>query len=513
MKITLISVDETIAMLGVRDISAILKQAGHEVKLFSMQGFTAKRYYNTRQLDLLKEYIQGDQLIGVSSMAINRQKSLQVLELARKLGIMTIWGGIYPTLFPGESSKYADYVCVGEGDGTILDFVEAVENSQPPEHINNIAYLDKHTGQCVVNPLRPLLRDLDSQPFPDHHLENQHILIDEDLYTIAEYFANQKYQSGRSLYVYAYSSRGCPYSCTFCSNSKLNDMHRNEKMRIRNKSIDRVINELIVLKEIYWNFKKVWIVDDSFLTRNETVLQEFKEKYMKHIHLPLDFFAAPNMLTYSKMEALLPIDVSLIRVGVQSGSPRTLKEIYHRPIRNKYVIEASRVLSDINKKHNTTINAVYQFIINNPYEEAEDLIKTIKLIKQIKPPFYISIFFLTYFPGSKLYERVVADGIIRKDNDRSDQEFLADNYKNHLTINTKNLYLNSVLFWMHGEVSKYFIGCIPRILVSLLISRPMIFIHNRLKPLVMIYNKIAHKLQKPLSEFLNSFLTNNHKTY
>jgi radical SAM superfamily enzyme YgiQ (UPF0313 family) len=512
MKITLISVDETIAMLGVRDISAILKQAGHEVKLFSMQGFTAKRYYNARQLEILEEYIKGDQLIGVSSMAINRQKSLQILELARKLGIMTIWGGIYPTLFPAESCQYADYVCVGEGDGAILDFVNHFENSQPLEQIKNIAYLDKHTGQCVVNPLRPLLRDLDSQPLPDHDLDNQQILIDEDLYSIAEYLLNPEHQSGRSLYIYAYSSRGCPYSCTFCSNSKLNDMHRNEKSRIRNKSIDRVIKELTVLKEIYWNFKKVWIVDDSFLTRDETVLQEFKEKYIKHINLPLDFFAAPNMLKYSKMETLLPIDVSLIRVGVQSGSPHTLKEVYNRPIRNKYVTEASRVLYDINKKHNTTINAVYQFIINNPYEEARDLIETIKLIRRIKPPFYISIFFLTFFPGSKLYERAVADGIIRQENDRSDQEFLADNFKNHLTVKTKNLYLSSVLFWMHGEASKHFIGCIPRILVRFLISGPMIFIHNRLKPLVMIYNKIAHKLQKPLSEFLNSFLKNNHKT-
>ena len=55
MKITLISVDETVAMLGVRDISAILKQAGHEVKLLSMQGFTAKRQYNARQLEILEE--------------------------------------------------------------------------------------------------------------------------------------------------------------------------------------------------------------------------------------------------------------------------------------------------------------------------------------------------------------------------------------------------------------------------------------------------------------------------
>jgi radical SAM superfamily enzyme YgiQ (UPF0313 family) len=209
------------------------------------------------------------------------------------------------------------------------------------------------------------------------------------------------------------------------------------------------------------------------------------------------------------MEALLPIDVSLIRIGVQSGSSHTLKDIYNRPIRNNYVLEASKVIYDLNEKHHTSISAVYQFIINNPYEKSRDLIETVRLIKQIKPPFWISVFFLTYFPGSKLYDRALADGIICRENDRSDQEFLADNYKNHLTINTRNLYLNSVLFWMHGQAGKYFVGCTPRIMIRFLISRPMLFIHSRIKRLVLIYNKIIHRFQKPLSVFLNSFIKKN----
>lgn len=505
MKICLISVDETIAMLGVRDLSAVLKQKGFEVKVLSMQGTPGQKVFNEKQLGHLADFIADRELVGVSCMALNKQKAKQVLELARQQGKRTVWGGVYPTLSPRECCEDADYVCVGEGEGFMVDLVTALAKGQPVTGIENLAYWDPTARKCVINPLRPYMTELDAQPFPDHDIEHQSIIVEDEISTIAEFIRREKQQSGRNLYIYLYSSKGCPYSCTYCSNSKLNEIYGFEPKRVRFKSFERVIAELRELHGIYHDFKKVWIMDDSFFTRSAEQLRRFKTEYVKYINLPLDFFIAANMLTEEKLEALLPIDISLIRVGIQSGSANTLKNVYNRPIEIDAIRKAGETLFKINQKHNVTINAVYQIIINNPYETDDDLLQTIKLIQSLKPPFYLSTFFLIFFPGSKLHDRAVADGILNQKPDSSDQEFLAENYENHFSMTTKNLYLNSVLFWMHGRANRHFVGCLPRVLINLLISRPVVKMHRYLSGWVMRYNKYAHAHQITLAEFLDSF--------
>lgn len=509
MRITLISVDETVSMLGLRDISSVLKNAGYDIGVLSMQGTLQNKIYSNKQLEILEGYINGSQLVGVSSMAVNKLKAKQVLAVAKKMGIVTVWGGIHPTLFPEECCKYSDFVCIGEGEDTILELAEAIRYSRNMNSIKNLAFIEKDIGNFVRNPVRPIIHDLDAQPYPDHDIYQQHILINDELLTISEYLKDINNRSGRNIYIYLYTSKGCPYSCTYCSNSKMNEVYSNTSAKVRFKSVKRIIEELKILKDIYYFMEKVWIMDDSFLNRSEKTIEEFKNEFIKHISKPLDFFATPNMVTYQKIKALLPIDISLIRIGIQSGSNNTLKNIYNRPIDTKYVLNAGNIIFEINKDYKTNINVVYQLIINNPYESESDLLETIKLIRKIQPPFYLSTFFLIFLPGSKLYERAISDGIVSTENDGSDEEFLAENYKNHLSKNSKNLYLNSVLFWMHGRASRFFIGCVPRVLLGFIIFKPIILLHTRLKKVVLFYNGRVHRKQKTLKEFLNALVKNN----
>ena len=80
--------------------------------------------------------------------------------------IPIIWGGIHPTISPEACLNYADYVCIGEGEQTILDIAKAMNKEETLEKINNICYFKNN--KLIKNQLYPLITDLDAIPIFEH---------------------------------------------------------------------------------------------------------------------------------------------------------------------------------------------------------------------------------------------------------------------------------------------------------------------------------------------------------
>ncbi len=204
-------------------------------------------------------------------------------------------------------------------------------------------------------------------------------------------------------------------------------------------------------------------------------MRQFAEEYSTKIGMPFDVLASPLQTTPRKMDILVKAGLWRVRMGVESGSERTKKEIYNRPMSNKVVKKAALAIN----KHPQVVSFFF-VIISNPYEEKEDLVDTIRFLADLPSPYFMQAFDLVFFPGSVLYDRAVRDGII---SGKQDSGYRIDyrgglHHKEH-NWKKKNLYLNGLIYLMEGKSSPSRLGFLPRRIVPYLIREKVIQFHDR----------------------------------
>jgi anaerobic magnesium-protoporphyrin IX monomethyl ester cyclase len=91
-------------------------------------------------------------------------------------------------------------------------------------------------------------------------------------------------------------------------------------------------------------------------------------------------------------------------VGVESGSDRTKKEGFKRPMTNAQVLRAAKIIN----RHPHVI-PYYFLIIGNPCEREQDLIETIRFLGELPAPYFLRTYNLVFLPNTLLYEMAVAD--------------------------------------------------------------------------------------------------------
>ncbi|MCA9418110.1 MAG: cobalamin-dependent protein, partial [Candidatus Omnitrophica bacterium] len=236
-KVALISLYDTVA-LGLRYLSASLKEAGHEVTVIYLKQYEVLMredlpdegaidevnyglcsrgeivYCYPRLVSepehkglvaLLKE--KNVDVVGISLTSKFINTARQVTEWVKdEVGAPVIWGGIEPTINPEEDINYTDYLCRGEGDHAIVEFVEALTSGGDVTSIPNIwARVD---GTVHKNEFRPLIQDLDTLPFPDFTPDNKYEISNDGVWPRVD-------RDCWDDFLFS-SSRGCPYKCTFC---------------------------------------------------------------------------------------------------------------------------------------------------------------------------------------------------------------------------------------------------------------------------------------------------------
>jgi len=465
MRIALISTNERSIEHGLRSISTYLQENGFETKMIFMPMFSryGNENYSDKTLNDLQDLIKDCQLIAFSCMSAYYNRTVQVIRFLRpKINSYFVWGGIHATLFPESCVNEVDAVGIGEGEEALLELITKIKKKE--SYLDTRNFWFNYNGKIVKNPVRQLFENIDLLPYPDYNLKSQYILNNNNFVNADEFFKDNFWQfySGR---ISVFSTRGCPYACTYCSNNVLNELYKAKGTIIRKKSVDRVIGEIKVLLKIFPEAKMVFIEDDLFTVRTKEELINFSKKYKKEINIPFECYFTPHFTDEETFRLLIDTGLKRVFMGVQTGSERINREIYKRRFNNNMVLNSSKV---INKYQDKLSPTNYQFIISNPYETDEDIIATINLIKNIVPPFNAHMNNLVYFPGTEMRAMVEKDKIY-KDLDKKSSTNIFDDL-GHMKFEDKNLYLNSILRCMGGHVSKNRIGLLPRFMVDPLIS-------------------------------------------
>jgi len=334
-------------------------------------------------------------LIGFSLCSVPLREVAQVTERVRAAfpGVPLIWGGVGPTLEPERCLEWADMICVGEADESIVEMAERLDVGASLVGVPNI-WVKKANGEIAKGPARPLI-DVDRTALPDYE-PSRSVWINGDR---REW---NVYPHSLARQYHMMTQRGCPYSCSFCIESWHQDQH-GKSASLRRMSVDRALEELRVAKERYRPLG-VMFYDDVF-TVNPRWLREFAPRYKREIGLPFWCYTYPRSTRREDIELLRDAGCVSMTMGVQSGSDTVLRE-YNRPVDGDISIRAAQIIVDAG------IKGLFDLMTMSEYETEETCRETFEfLLRFPKEMKTVGFYPMHLFPNYDYTLRVQSKGL------------------------------------------------------------------------------------------------------
>lgn len=381
--------------LGLGYLASSLRKYGHKVDYLDClkQGMGLSEwgeFLKTNTYDI----------IGIQMYSYTEGFVKKMLQIAKStLGdVITIAGGPHPNAVPQETLEdhiEIDYVIHGEGEISFAKLLSALNCASSVKEelksIPNLAYRDETSNKIVINK-RVFIDDLDSLNWPSWDL------MDPRTYPrLSHGLLNRAYPIAP-----IYSTRGCPYSCTFCSSEV------NMGKKIRKRSPSNVVDEVEFLVKEY-GVKEVHFEDDNF-----TFYKDFAKEICQAI---IDrsikvSWACPNGVRLDSLDTeLLKImersGCYSFAVGIESGSDRILK-LMNKGTTNMKMREKIRLVHEV-----TNIRMTGFIIVGFPGETEDDLKKTESMILD-EPLHRMAAGPFIPLPGTRIYEDLMKEGKISK---------------------------------------------------------------------------------------------------
>lgn len=367
--------------VGVMYLISALKQKGHTVALaHSSDGMEALE-------KVISEF--GPGIIGYSLMTGEHTKILELnRELKKRFTFLSVFGGPHPTFIPSIINEDGcDAVCVGEGDYAFPEFCQRVESGGNYWETPN--FLVKYKDQVFKNELMPLVADLDDIADPDR----------DTLYAQDTFLRDDPCKAFMA-------TRGCPYKCTYCFNSKYNQLYRGKGKIVRNRSPQRVVDEIVAVKAKY-PLSHVGFLDDSFLSQPPGWFDTFCALYKRKVGLPFSHNVRANLVREDVLIKLKDAGLTTVWMGVECGDDAIANDVLNRQLSNDQIVNAARIIKKLGIKLNT------QNLTGLPVKNSfETDLKTLDLNILINPDFAWSSILYPY-PGTPLAEYAAANGFLK----------------------------------------------------------------------------------------------------
>jgi anaerobic magnesium-protoporphyrin IX monomethyl ester cyclase len=212
--------------IGLAYIAAAIREAGHQVSIVDGPGAAPRSYYNFEAFEgvrirgltnqqIIERIPENTDVIGLGCMFTSHWVLVQMLICGIRDKFPKahlVMGGEHVTGFPEFSLQKSplDSVVMGEGEETIVDLLKQIESGGSLQKVEGLAYRDADNKVCI-NSRRNRIREIDSIPWPAW-----------DLFDIAKYNeVNQPHGASHGKFMPMLATRGCPYSCTFCTSPNM----------------------------------------------------------------------------------------------------------------------------------------------------------------------------------------------------------------------------------------------------------------------------------------------------
>jgi len=386
--------------LGIRYLEGALTEAGFDVTVIYFKGFHSIRPQmpTTGEIDSLIGHISEREplLIGFSVMSSLYLEAVEMVsvEMRKQLKFPMVWGGVYATMFPERCLEHCDYVLRGECEEALCELVGRLYEGTGLEDMLNLAF--RRENEVVVNPVRPLVTDLDGLKMAPIGQGSKYF-IDGEARAIDPILTSYSYETA--------CSRGCPFVCAYCSTVGLKRIYRDNRHFLRFRSVDSVISELKAAKAAMKGLAIVHFWDEIFSDDEEWIAQ-FATRYREEIGLPFDIWAHPMKTTLPLLKKLREAGLYQVVMGIQSGSPTVRKQAFHRVESQEQVFAAAQALTDAGIPR-----VIYDLILRHPFESVEQIRESYELCDKLPGNFTLQLHDLNFLPGTDIVEEALQKGI------------------------------------------------------------------------------------------------------
>ena len=403
--------------MGVRLLSAVARARGWEPTVVHLCGDHRSpqpgeaMHYARDTVDRVVELARGAALVGVSFLTTSFDRAVQVTTaIKERLDVPVIWGGFEATARPERSLGHADIVCIGEGDASFGELLDAMREDQDPTGIAGL-WFRRPDGTLAQNEHRPLEQDLDRFSFQDYELDG-HWFYNKRRGEIVPlgYDDLQLLSEGRYNIM---MTRGCPSSCTFCYNSTWQEMYGVRKY-VRSRSVDNTLDELADVRRRFPFVKFVMFADDNFFAKPLPVLKELAEKYPERVGLPFWAQITPLSVDEKKLDIMVETGLRSISMGIQTAN-EPISTMYDRPReRNLTLVEIAQLFHRYYSENarRGMEPPQYDFILDSYWENPDAVYENLALLSTFPRPFKLHLASLVLYPGTKLYDKGRAEGRI-----------------------------------------------------------------------------------------------------
>lgn len=367
--------------LGLMYVGAyIQKYSSHDVQILDMDA--ERMGYAELGAEISRR--QPD-IVGIYITSFTIYDSYKVAQEAKKVDskIAVVMGGPHVDIYTEETLDLpcVDYLVLGEGEVTVTELLNSLQESSDLSNISGIAY--KKDGQRVVTPRRALHHSLDSLPFPARRL-----------------VPYQRYYSligTGNVSTTMMATRGCPSGCNFC--------YVQYGKTFRTRSAKNVADEIEACVKM--GIREFFFFDENFTLNKRNVLAICEEIINRKLEICFDVRSRVNTVDENLLRKLKEAGCERIQFGVESGTPEILKAM------NKNItVEEARKAFKLAKEVGLTTYA--DFMIGYPGESLDQIMRTIEFTTELDPEF-VQYGITSLFPRTKIYHEALEKGILKED--------------------------------------------------------------------------------------------------
>ena len=135
-------------------------------------------------------------------------------------------------------------------------------------------------------------------------------------------------------------------------------------------------------------------------------VDEFVQEYGKRIHLPFTIWSHPKMVDLETLKKLKSVGLTEVIMGIQSGSERVRRDIFHRYETQEEIINAIKAIRAAG-----VFWGSFDLMLQHPFETIQDLKESYYLVKQFPSPYELQLHGLNFLPGTDIVDMAINQGL------------------------------------------------------------------------------------------------------
>ncbi len=280
-----------------------------------------------------------------------------------------------------------DAVVCGEGEITTVALLERLRQQRDLDGLRGIGF--RRMEQLVMNPPRPLIRDLDRLPPPAR-----------DLLEGADRYIPPPATYRRKPVAVLMTSRGCNRKCIFCY-----QMDPSRKSGIRYRSVENVLEE--IRECLRQGYREIKFIDDTLAADYDRAMALARRLREERLDFTWFASACANQVDEPLLKAFRKAGCWAVLIGAESGVQKNLNTL-------RKGITLEQIRHAVRAAKTAGLKVFTPFVLGIPGETFEEGLRTIEFACELDP--HVANFHcLTPFPGTELYDQVAAYGKVSED--------------------------------------------------------------------------------------------------